>query len=278
MVCSGFQVFRVVDYELFCETSRIFGAVTGLALFAVPVKAAPVTFNFAGTLSFETSFNAGNLQAGVETPLFGALPNGSSVSGSFAVDPSVPDFNAADPAVGDCRSAVTGGALTAGGFSTGGGTQNCFLPNFDCRVGVENDFIFIHPTVGSLDRIEVAGGFIASPTLTDEVVMESGAVSSSPFSDFDTMPILFKAELFAVDYDIVDDDSFIDPSALDFTSRYFVVFLPGLFNTPGSSSTPARFRFDIDDVTVSSTSIPLPPTFPIALVGFLLLWAFRQQS
>jgi len=130
----------------------------------------------------------------------------------------VPDFNAADPAVGDYRSALTGGALTAGGFSTGGGAQNCFLPKFDCRVGVENDFIFIHPTVGSLDRIEVAGGFIASPTLTDEVVTESGAVSSSPFSDFDTMPILLKAELFAVDYDIVDDDSLIDPSALDFTS------------------------------------------------------------
>jgi hypothetical protein len=258
---------------------RVFlGAIAGLALFAIPAKAAPVTFNFAGTLSFESSFNAGNLQAGVETALFGALPNGSSVSGSFTVDLSVPDFNAADPAVGDYRSAVTGGALTAGGFSTGGGTQNCFLPNFDCRVGVENDFLFISPSTGSLDRIEVAGGFIASPTLTDEVVTQSGAVSSNPFADFDTMPILLKAELFAVDFDIVDDDGLIDPSALDFTAGYFVVFLPGLFNTPGSSSTPARFRFDIEDVTLTSTSIPLPPTFPIALVGFLTLWAFRRRS
>lgn len=262
-----------------CTKRRAFlGAVAGLTLFAASAKAAPVTFNFAGTLAFDTSFFAGDLQAGVEAAVLGALPNGTSVSGSFTVDLSAPDFNAADPAVGDYRSAVTGGALTAGGFSTGGGAQNCFLPDFDCRVGIDNDFIFIHPTVGSLDRVEVAGGFIASPTLTDEVVAQSGAVSSSPFLDFDGAPILLKAELFAVDFDIVDDDGLIDPSTVDFTSGGFVVFLPGIFNIPGTSSQPARFRFDIDDITISSTSIPLPPTLPIALGGFLMLWAFRKRS
>jgi|GEM_PF-1202824 hypothetical protein len=133
---------------------RVFlGSVAVLSLFAIPAKAAPVTFNFSGTLSFNSTFNTGNLQAGVETAVLDALPDGTSISGSFTVDLSVPDFNAADAAVGDYRSAVTGGALTAGGFATGGGALNCFLPNFDCRVGIENDFLFVHPTVGSLDRI-----------------------------------------------------------------------------------------------------------------------------
>lgn len=258
--------------------SRVFlGAVAGLALFALPATAAPVTFNFAGTLAFDTTFNTGDLQSGVEAAVLGAFPNGTSVSGSFTVDLSVPDFNAADPAVGDYRSAVTGGALTAGGFATGGGAPNCFLPNFDCRVGVENDFLFASPSVGFLDLIEVAGGFIASPTLTDEVVSQSGAVSSSPFVDFDTQPILMKAELFAVGFDIVDDDALIDPSTLTFTAGNFVVFLPSIINMPGTSAAPARFLFDIDDITLSSTSIPLPPTLPIALGGFFILWAFRRR-
>lgn len=262
-----------------CKKRRVFlGAVAGLALFAIPAKAAPVTFNFSGTLAFNTTFNTGDLQAGVETAVLDALPDGSSVSGSFTVDLSVPDFNAGDPAVGDYRSAVTGGALTAGGFSTGGGAPNCFLPNFDCRVGIDNDFLFINPTLGSLDLVTVAGGFIASPTLTDDVVTDSGAASSSPFSDFDTAPVLLKAELFAVDFDLVDDDGLIDPRALDFTSGNFVVFLPPIFNLAGTGGSPARILFDIDDITLSSTSIPLPPTFPIALSGLIMLLAFRRRS
>jgi hypothetical protein len=124
----------------------------------------------------------------------------------------------------------------------------------------------------------VAGGFIASPTLTDEVVTQSGAVSSSPFFDFDGQPILLKADLFAVDYDIVNDDGLIDPGTVDFTSGNFVVFLPTIFNIPGSGGSPARISFNIDDITLSSTSIPVPPTFPIALGGFLMLWVMRRRS
>lgn len=262
----------------FTKRRVLFGAVAGLALFTLPATASPVTFNFSGTLAFDTSFNDGNLQAGVETALLNALPNGTSVGGSFTVDLTVPDFNAADPAVGDYRSAVTGSALTAGGFSTGSGAQNCFLPNFDCRAGVDNDFLFVTASLGSLDRITVAGGFIASPTLTDDVVTQSGAVSSNPVFDFDGAPILLKAELFAVDYGLVDDDGLIDPRMVDFNFGNFLVFLPGAFNTAGSSSQPARFRFTIEDVTVSSASIPLPPTLPIALGGFLLLWTLRRRS
>jgi hypothetical protein len=87
---------------------RVFlGSVAVLSLFAIPAKAAPVTFNFSGTLSFNSTFNTGNLQAGVETAVLDALPDGTSISGSFTVDLSVPDFNAADAAVGDYRSAVT---------------------------------------------------------------------------------------------------------------------------------------------------------------------------
>ena len=261
----------------FTKRHVIFWAVAGLALFAIPAQAAPVTFSFSGTLSFNSTFNTGNLQAGVETAVLDALPDGTSISGSFTVDLGTPDFNAADPAVGDYRSAVTGAALTAGGFSTGGGAQNCFLPEFDCRAGVANDYLFIHPTVGSLDRISVASGFIASPTLTDEVVTESGAVSSSPFLDFDGTPILMKAELFAVDFDLVEDDGLIDPGTVNFTSGNFVVFLPFLFNTPGTGSSSARISFAIDDITLSSTSIPLPPTFPIALGGFVMLWVSRRR-
>jgi hypothetical protein len=248
------------------------------ALFSFQAMAAPVTFSFSGTLAFDQIFNGANLQAGVESAVLGAFPNGASINGSFSVDLSVPDFNAADPQVGDYRSAVTGAALTAGGFSTGGGAQNCFLPNFDCRIGVENDFLFIHPTLGSLDRVTVAGGFIASPTLTDEVVAQSGAISSNPFVDFDASPLLMRAQLFAVDFDIVNSDALVDPSALTFTGGGFSVFVPGTFNTVGSSGAPARFLFDIDNVTLSSTSIPLPPTFPLALGSFFMLWAFRRRS
>jgi hypothetical protein len=261
------------------KTCRAFVlAASTIAPFSFQAVAAPVTFSFSGTLAFDQIFNGTNLQPGVEAAVLGAMPNGASINGSFSVDLSVPDFNAADPQVGDYRSAVTGGALTAGGFSTGGGSQNCFLPNFDCRIGVENDFFFVHPTLGSLDRVTVAGGFIASPTLTDEVVAQSGATSSSPFVDFDASPLLMRAQLFAVDFDIVDDDGLIDPSALTFTGGGFSVFVPGTFNTVGNSGTPARFLFDIENVTLSSISIPLPPTLPLALGGFFMLWAFRRRS
>ena len=94
-------------------------AALGLAI-AVPVAAAPITFNFTGTVHQDFSGN----------PLGGTFADLQSVSGSFTLDPGVPDLNG-DPEQAEYQGSLLSIGMTIGSYSASATNGGVDVQNWD---------------------------------------------------------------------------------------------------------------------------------------------------
>lgn len=260
---------------MFKKLSSIIGAAALAALAVAPfhASAAPVQFVVTGEIFLSQTTNVGGLQAGVESSLLSRIPDGTSLSGVYAADLTAPDVAPGDPNLGDYRDFITNGALSVGAFDSTPGSLNCVNAALDCRQEVVNDAVFV-PGSGFQDRVGILTGFLDLDGLTAAVVADSGAVSSSQFTDFDDAPIVANLFLGRGDIDLFDNDAAIDPLSGLFTSFSLTVFVPSIFQSDVSDPA-ARFDFEIRNALL--TPIPVPGALPLAASGIVVLGLIARR-
>lgn len=238
------------------RSESLFGLVTaGLLFFGGNASAAPVTFQFSGTVFSVDSLFSGDSVIG------------DTISGSYTFETSTPDSNPINPASGRYINAVSSLSYTVGGVSGSSVSNHSIL--------VGNDTFGNFPLFHFFDAYAVFGQTTVSSfgyTGASEFRLGAGDADAGLFTN-DGLPAnasFFSGGAFAGPSDAAVIDIFASTGNFTGVSDQAILFpvLSGSFSAAGGIS--GQIRATIDSlVRVSAVSEPAVLTlFGVGFVGF----------